>query len=94
MATAPETRTAVSLTDVLSGRLCHEHPLPGRPTALVHQAKDVFKNLLPDMSLQPLSNKDDRNARVVFSTYPTMLNTINNMRNEDGGCILVPPILT
>ena len=37
-----------------------------------------------------LSNKDDRNARVVFSTYPTMLNIINNMRNEDGGCIFSP----
>ena len=38
------------------------------------QAKDDFKNYLPDMSLCNLcSNKDDRNARIVFSTYPTIL---------------------
>lgn len=87
-----KTRTAVSLTDVLSrgGYVTNTLFLADR-TALVHQAKDVFKNLLPDMSLcNLLSNKDDRNARVVFSTYPTMLNTINNMRNEDGGCIFSP----
>ncbi|HHW12731.1 MAG TPA: DEAD/DEAH box helicase family protein [Firmicutes bacterium] len=87
-----KTRTAVSLTDVLSrgGYVTNTLFLADR-TALVYQAKDVFKNLLPDMSLcNLLSNKDDRNARVVFSTYPTMLNTINNMRNEDGGCIFSP----
>ncbi|NLM37288.1 MAG: DEAD/DEAH box helicase family protein, partial [Firmicutes bacterium] len=87
-----KTRTVVSLTDVLSrgGYVTNTLFLADR-TALVHQAKDVFKNLLPDMSLcNLLSNKDDRNARVVFSTYPTMLNIINNMRNEDGGCIFSP----
>lgn len=87
-----KTRTAVSLTDVLSrgGYVTNTLFLADR-TALVHQAKDVFKNLLPDMSLcNLLSNKDDRNARVVFSTYPTMLNTINNVRNENGGCVFSP----
>jgi type I restriction enzyme R subunit len=87
-----KTRTAASLTDVLSrgGYVTNTLFLADR-TALVHQARDAFKKLLPEMSLcNLLSNKDDRNARVVFSTYPTMLNTINNERNEDGGRVFTP----
>lgn len=87
-----KTRTAVSLTDVLSrgGYVTNILFLADR-TALVHQAKDVFKNLLPDLSLcNLLSNKDDRNARVVFSTYPTMLNTLNSMGNENDGPLFTP----
>lgn len=87
-----KTRTAASLTDVLSrgGYVTNTLFLADR-TALVHQAKDAFKKLLPDMSLcNLLSNKDDRNARVVFSTYPTMLNIINNERNEEGGRVFSP----
>ena len=53
-------------------------------TALVKQAKDDFKNYLPDMSLCNLcTNKDDRNARIVFSTYPTILNAIDNTKTKD-----------
>ena len=73
-----KTRTASSLTDVLSrgGYVTNILFLADR-TALVKQAKDDFKNYLPDMSLCNLcSNKDDRNARIVFSTYPTILNAI------------------
>ena len=87
-----KTRTAASLTDVLSrgGYVTNTLFLADR-TALVHQARDAFKKLLPEMSLcNLLSNKDDRNARVVFSTYPTMLNIINNERNEDGGRVFTP----
>ena len=54
-------------------------------TALVKQAKDDFKDYLSDMSLCNLcDNKDDRNARVVFSTYPTILNAIDDTKTPDG----------
>ena len=55
------------------------------------QAKDDFKNYLPDMSLCNLcSNKDDRSARIVFSTYPTMLNAIDDMKTKDGQRMFTP----
>lgn len=87
-----KTRTAASLTDVLSrgGYVTNTLFLADR-TALVRQAKDAFKNLLPDMSLcNLLSNREDKNARVVFSTYPTMLNAIDSARNEDGTPLFTP----
>lgn len=81
-----KTRTASSLTDVLSrgGYVTNILFLADR-TALVKQAKDDFKNYLPDMSLCNLcSNKDDKNARIVFSTYPTILNAIDSTKTKDG----------
>ncbi|MCD8048362.1 MAG: DEAD/DEAH box helicase family protein [Clostridia bacterium] len=81
-----KTRTAASLADVLSrgGYVTNILFLADR-TALVKQAKDSFKNYLPDMSLCNLcTNKDDRSARIVFSTYPTMLNAIDQTKTEDG----------
>jgi len=87
-----KTRTAASLTDVLSrgGYVTNVLFLADR-TALVRQAKEAFKNYLPDMSLcNLLSNKDDRNARIVFSTYPTMLNSIDTARREDGRRLFTP----
>lgn len=81
-----KTRTASSLTDVLSrgGYVTNVLFLADR-TALVKQAKDDFRQYLPDMSLCNLCvNKDDRNARIVFSTYPTMLNAIDNTKTKDG----------
>ncbi|AOY77399.1 DEAD/DEAH box helicase family protein [Clostridium formicaceticum] len=87
-----KTRTASSLTDVLSrgGYVTNTLFLADR-TALVSQAKDDFKNYLPDMSLcNLLSNKDDKNARIVFSTYPTMLNAIDSARNADGSRLFTP----
>lgn len=81
-----KTRTASSLTDFLSrgGYVTNILFLADR-TALVKQAKDDFKNYLPDMSLCNLcSNKDDKNARIVFSTYPTILNAIDNTKTKDG----------
>lgn len=81
-----KTRTAASLTDVLSrgGYITNILFLADR-TALVKQARDDFKNYLPDMSLCNLcSNKDDRNARIVFSTYPTILNAIDSTKTKDG----------
>ncbi len=87
-----KTRTASSLTDVLSrgGHVTNVLFLADR-TALVKQAKDDFKNYLPDMSLcNLLSNKDDKTARIVFSTYPTMLNAIDSVKSEDGRRLFTP----
>ena len=87
-----KTRTASSLTDVLSrgGYITNILFLADR-TALVKQAKDDFKNYLPDMSLCNLcSNKDDRNARIVFSTYPTILNAIDSTKTADGVPLVSP----
>lgn len=37
-----------------------------------------------------LSSKDDKTARIVFSTYPTMLNAIDTARSEDGKRLFTP----
>ncbi|AZK48459.1 DEAD/DEAH box helicase family protein [Paenibacillus lentus] len=87
-----KTRTASSLTDVLSrgGYVTNVLFLADR-TALVNQAKNDFKNYLPDMSLcNLLSNKDNKSARIVFSTYPTMLNAIDTAKQDDGKRLFTP----
>lgn len=87
-----KTRTASSLTDVLSrGHYVTNILFLADRTALVKQARDDFKNYLPDMSLCNLcSNKDDRNARIVFSTYPTILNAIDDTKTKDGQRLFTP----
>lgn len=87
-----KTRTASSLTDVLSrgGYITNILFLADR-TALVTQAKDDFKTYLPDMSLCNLLNgREDKNARIVFSTYPTILNSIDTAKNENGNRLFTP----
>ena len=89
---AGKTRTSSSLTDVLSrsGYVTNILFLADR-TALVRQAKDDYRNYLPDMSLCNLLNgKEDKNARIVFSTYPTMLNAIDTARSEEGKKLFTP----
>ncbi len=87
-----KTSTASSLTDVLSrGKYVTNILFLADRTALVKQAKDDFKNYLPDMSLCNLcTNKDDRNARIVFSTYPTILNAIDDTKSKDGVRLFTP----
>ena len=87
-----KTRTASSLTDVLSrGKWITNILFLADRTALVKQAKDDFKRYLPDMSLCNLcSNKDDRNTRIVFSTYPTILNAIDDTKSKDGRQLFSP----
>jgi len=87
-----KTRTASSLTDVLSrgGYITNILFLADR-TALVKQAKEDFRKYLEDMSLcNLLSNKDDKNARIIFSTYPTILNAIDSVKNADGKTLFTP----
>ena len=87
-----KTRTASSLVDVLSrgGHVTNVLFLADR-TALVSQAKDDFELYLPDMTLCNLcTNKKDANARIVFSTYPTILNAIDDERSADGSQLFTP----
>jgi type I restriction enzyme R subunit len=53
--------------------------------ALVTQAKNAFKEHLPNLSAIDLTKeKEDNGTRVVFSTYPTIMNKIDSLNNENG----------
>ena len=87
-----KTRTASSLTDLLSrGNYVTNVLFLADRTALVKQAKDDFRKYLPNHSLCNLcTNKDDRSARIIFSTYPTILNAIDAVRSKDGQRLFTP----
>mgnify|MGYP004622574009 FL=1 len=87
-----KTRTAASLVDVLSrGHHITNVLFLADRTALVSQAKDDFKTYLPNMSLCNLcANKDDASARIVFSTYPTIMNAIDREKSKNGGMLFSP----
>ena len=50
--------------------------------ALVNQAKREFNKHLPHVTVASLLDKKQEEARVVFSTYPTMLNCIDGTRKD------------
>lgn len=53
--------------------------------ALVTQAKNSFKEHVPHLSSIDLTKeKEDNGTRLVFSTYPTIMNRIDSQKNEDG----------
>lgn len=53
--------------------------------SLVTQAKRNFVNLLPDLSCTNLcEEKDNYNARCVFSTYQTMIRMIDDAKDDEG----------
>lgn len=87
-----KTRVSASLLDVLTrGKYVKNALFLADRTALVSQAKSAFQNYLPECSMCNLcSNKDDKTARVVFSTYPTILNAIDTARNENGDRMFTP----
>lgn len=83
-----KTRVAISLSDVLfRGGWVKRILFLADRTALVRQAKrsfmDFFSNEIPMASL--MDSKDDyATARIIFSTYPTMMNAIDTAKNLDG----------
>ena len=82
-----KTRVVISLVDVLLryGWIKNVLFLADR-TSLVVQAKRAFSNLLPDLSITNLcEDKSNCTARGVFSTYQTMMNCIDEAKDEDGG---------
>lgn len=81
-----KTRTAISLVDVLMRNSWIKNVLfLADRTALVKQAKKNFAKLLPNATTTILSeSKPDMNARVMFSTYQTMINYIDSDVKEFG----------
>lgn len=84
-----KTRTATSIVDILTRYNWVKNILfLADRTALVKQAKNSFKEYLPNLSLcNLLDNKDDVESRMIFSTYPTMMNAIDETKNKDGSRI-------
>lgn len=81
-----KTRTVIALCDVLlqHGWVKNILFLADR-NSLVTQAKRSFVNLLPDLSVTNLcEEKDNYTAHCVFSTYQTMMNCIDSLKDEDG----------
>ena len=81
-----KTRTVIALCDVLlqHGWVKNILFLADR-NSLVTQAKRSFVNLLPDLSVTNLcEEKDKYTAHCVFSTYQTMMNCIDNVKDEQG----------
>ena len=75
-----KTRVAISIVDVLARNRWIKNVLfLADRTALVDQAKKNFAKLLPNMSICVLSEdrEKDYNARLMFSTYQTMINYID-----------------
>lgn len=76
-----KTRVAISLVDVLARNNWVKNVLfLADRTSLVSQAKKNFSKLLPHMSICELSGsgEKDMNARLMFCTYQTMINCIDN----------------
>lgn len=82
---AGKTRVAISIVDSLSKLNMVKRTLfLADRIALVKQALNNFKKLLPDYTFVNLvSEKDKDNAKVVFSTYQTMMTEAEKTR-EDG----------
>ncbi len=81
-----KTRTVIALVDVLlqHGWIKDVLFLADR-NSLVTQAKRSFVNLLPDFSATNLcEEKDNTSAHCVFSTYQTMMNCIDDIKDEEG----------
>lgn len=81
-----KTRTVISLCDVLlqHGWVKNILFLADR-NSLVTQTKRSFVNLLPDLSVTNLcEEKDNYQAHCVFSTYQTMMNCIDSVKDEEG----------
>ena len=81
-----KTRTVIALCDVLlqHGWVKNILFLADR-NSLVTQAKRSFVNLLPDLSCTNLcEEKDNYTAHCVFPTYQTMMNCIDNVKDEHG----------
>lgn len=90
-----KTRTAAGLVDVLSraNRATNVLFLADR-IALVSQAKHAFQEYLPQMSVCNLCEAKDRaenkDARIVFSTYPSILNAIDSVKGDEGERLYTP----
>ena len=88
-----KTRTVISLTDVLLRHNWIKNILfLADRKALVKQAKKNFTKLLPNLSACNLleDKENPEESRIIFSTYPTMLNAIDETKSKDGKRLFTP----
>lgn len=88
-----KTRTAISIVDVLTRHNWIKNVLfLADRKALVKQAKNNFSKLLPNLSLcNLLDNRDNpEESRMIFSTYPTMMNSIDETKSKNGNRLFTP----
>lgn len=88
-----KTRIAISIVDVLSRHNWIKNILfLADRKALVKQAKKSFTKLLPNLALCNLLDSKDspEDARMIFSTYPTMMNAIDDTKSKDGKRLFTP----
>ncbi len=81
-----KTRTVIALCKVLldAGWVKNILFLADR-NSLITQAKRNFVNLLPDLSCSNLvEERDNYTAHCIFSTYQTMMNCIDSVKDEKG----------
>lgn len=81
-----KTRTVIALCKVLmDARWVKNILFLADRNSLVTQAKRSFANLLRNLSCTNLvEEKDNYNARCVFSTYQTMINCIDDVEDREG----------
>ncbi len=81
-----KTRVAAALVDVLyRSRWVKRVLFLADRITLVKQAKTNFNEYLPDYTSVNLTEEEEQGStRLVFSTYPTIMNKIDQMRSDDG----------
>ncbi|VAX14142.1 Type I restriction-modification system, restriction subunit R, partial [hydrothermal vent metagenome] len=85
-----KTRLSISMVDILlrAGWVRKVLFLADR-ISLVTQAKRAFKAQLPHVTVASLLDDKQEDARVLFSTYPTMMNCIDGTRKDQKGIFSV-----
>ncbi|MDH5682643.1 MAG: DEAD/DEAH box helicase family protein, partial [Spirochaetota bacterium] len=78
-----KTRLAISIVDMLMrGNWVRKVLFLADRRDLVKQAKGEFNTHLPHVSVSSLLDKKEEEARIIFSTYGTMLNCIDGTRKD------------
>ena len=88
-----KTRVSISIVDVLRRHNYVKNILfLADRTALVKQAKNNYTNLLEDLSCCNLLDSRDNpeQCRMIFSTYPTMMNAIDEKKTQYGEKLFTP----
>ena len=87
-----KTRTAASIVDVMTrSELMGKVLFLADRKELVKQAKDAFYKYIENTTMcNLLLNKDERNAKIIFSKYQTMLHAIDTIKNADGSRFFSP----
>lgn len=79
-----KTRLSIAMVDILMRQNWVRRVLfLADRTALLRQARNAFKKCLPNTSTVNLSEEQENDqSRIVFSTYPTMMNSIDDARSD------------